>query len=112
VQRGSLRVSGPKNHAKYVPNWSDLRLNPPGLSRKSFWESPHVRGGSGGQAHKYESSGISARAWLNMSAVPNRVTKVKQRKRHHLLYNENVDGGCARADSEGTNNEGKNRSKS
>ena len=60
-----------------------------------------------GQAHikKYESSGISAMAWLNMSAVVSRSQRNPKRKRHTKLKNENVERGCARADSEGIKNE-------
>src|SRR3989344_799688 len=40
VQRGNLRVSGSKNHAKYLPICFGLRLNPPVLCHKGFLVSP------------------------------------------------------------------------
>jgi len=70
-----------------------------------FPKQQSVRGGSGGQGHKNTgSSGISAMAWLNMSAVANRSQRNPKRKRHTELKNENVERGCARADSEGIKN--------
>ncbi len=57
----------------------------------------------GSNTHWFESSGISAMAWLNMSAVVNRSQRNPKRKRHTEIKNENVERGCARADSEGTN---------
>jgi len=44
--------------------------------------------------------------------LPSRRHEIKKQKRHHTLTNENEEGGCARADSEGTNNEGNNTHKS
>ena len=44
-------------------------------------------------------------AWLNMSAVASRSQRNPKRKRHAELKNENVERGCARADSEGIKNE-------
>jgi hypothetical protein len=58
----------------------------------------------GARTQEFESSGISAMAWLNMSAVVSRSQRNRKRKRHIKLKNENVERGCARADSEGTNN--------
>ena len=57
--------------------------------------------------YMFESSGISAMAWLNMSAVVSRSQKNPKQKRHTELKNENVERGCARADSEGIKNEEK-----
>ena len=64
-----------------------------------------MRTGRAGQTHRFESSGISAMVWLNMSAVANRSQRNPKRKRHTELKNENVERGCARADSEGIRNE-------
>lgn len=47
--------------------------------------------GRAGQTHRFESSGISAMAWLNMSAVANRSQRNPKRKRHSKLKNENVE---------------------
>ena len=58
-----------------------------------------------------------------MSTLPRASTPLDERRRylamqkfssgsdHHQSYFENEEGGCARADSEGTNNEGKDTRK-
>jgi len=49
------------------------------------------------------------RPWMS-AAVLLQYRNQKQ-KRHHESYFENEEGGCARTDSEGTNNEGKDTRK-
>ena len=49
------------------------------------------------------------RPWMSAAVILQ--YRNPKRKRHHESYFENEKGGCARADSEGTNNEGKDTRK-
>ena len=49
------------------------------------------------------------RPWMSAAVILQ--YRNPKRKRHHESYFENEKGGCARADSEGTNNEGKDTCK-
>ena len=47
------------------------------------------------------------RPWMSAAVILQ--YRNPKRKRHHESYFENEEGGCARADSEGTNNEATKR---
>jgi len=64
--------------------------------------------GQGGPSAELKRSGYYRYGLDYTSADVKRSFKRTKRKRHTKHYNENKERGCARADSEGTRNEGKN----